>query len=74
SVKKDDYYVAMAVAWAISICFIKYPKETMIYLNDNNLDDNTYNKALQKICESHRVDNETKAIIRSMKRKNFNKV
>lgn len=36
---------------------------------NNTLDDFTYNKALQKIMESHRVDPETKQMIRSMKRK-----
>ncbi|OOM16055.1 DNA alkylation repair protein [Clostridium saccharobutylicum] len=68
-IKHDGYYVKMAVAWALSICYIKYPGRTMIYLKNNNLDDFTYNKALQKITESFRVSKETKSIIRSMKRK-----
>lgn len=67
-IKHDGYYVKMAVAWAISNAFIKYPKETMQYLKKNSLDEWTYNKALQKITESFRVDNKTKEIIRSMKR------
>ena len=67
-IKHDGYYVKMAVAWAISNAFIKYPKETMQYLKKNSLDDWTYNKALQKITESFRVDKKTKEIIRSMKR------
>lgn len=67
-IKHDRYYVKMAVAWAISNAFIKYPKETMQYLKKSSLDDWTYNKALQKITESFRVDNKTKEIIRSMKR------
>lgn len=68
-IKHDGYYVKMAVAWALSICFIKYPDRTMIYLKNNNLDDFTYNKTLQKITESFRISKETKSIIRSMKRK-----
>ena len=68
-IKHDGYYVKMAVAWAISVCFVKYPEKTMAYLKDNTLDDFTYNKALQKIVESFRVNKETKNIIRSMKRK-----
>ncbi|MDD2524222.1 MAG: DNA alkylation repair protein [Endomicrobiaceae bacterium] len=67
-IKHDGYYVKMAVAWAISNAFIKYPKETMQYLKKSSLDDWTYNKALQKITESFRVDKKTKEIIRSMKR------
>lgn len=68
-IKHNGFYAKMAVAWAISICYIKFPDLTMDYLKHNTLDDFTYNKALQKITESYRVDKETKAIIRSMKRK-----
>ncbi len=65
----DDYYVKMAVAWCLQVCFVNFPTETMAYLNDNNLDDKTFNKALQKIRESLKVDKSTKDIIKSMKRK-----
>jgi len=41
----------------------------MEYLKKNELDKFTYNKALQKITESFRVEEEVKEIIRSMKRK-----
>lgn len=68
-INHEGYYVKMAVAWAISICYIKFPEQTMEYLKNNKLDDFTYNKALQKIIESLRVDKETKNIIRNMKRK-----
>lgn len=68
TVHHEAYYVKMAVAWAISIYFIKLPAVTMPYLKDNHLDDWTFNKALQKITESCRVDKETKELIRSMKR------
>lgn len=69
-IQHDGYYVKMAVAWALSICFVKFPEWTMNYLKNNSLDDFTYNKALQKIIESDRIDNETKETIRQMKRKN----
>lgn len=68
-IKHPGYYVKMAVAWAISLCYIKFPQNTMKYLKDNSLDDFTYNKSLQKITESFRVDNETKLIIKNMKRR-----
>ena len=66
----EGYYVKMAVAWALSVCYVKFPQKTMNYLKENHLDDFTYNKALQKIIESYRVSTEDKEIIRSMKRKN----
>ncbi|PJI08995.1 MULTISPECIES: DNA alkylation repair protein [Clostridium] len=68
TVKHSGYYAKMAVAWAVSICYVKFPSETMEYLKNNTLDDFTYNKALQKITESFRVDKDTKNNIRSMKR------
>jgi 3-methyladenine DNA glycosylase AlkD len=68
-VKHKGYYVRMAVAWAVSTCYIKFPEKTMEYLKNNTLDNFTYNKALQKIMESLRVGEDAKVIIRSMKRK-----
>ncbi len=67
-IKSDKYYVQLAIAWCLSICYIKYPKETMRYLKNNNLDDFTYNKAIQKIRESYRVSKEEKEILNKMKR------
>lgn len=70
NIHHEGYYVKMSVAWAISICYIKFPKETMELLQNNELDTFTYNKALQKIIESYRVTKEDKERIRKMKRKN----
>ena len=69
SIRHDGYYVKMAVAWAISICYIKFEELTLDYLKNNNLNDFTYNKSLQKICESLKVDKNSKTFIRGMKRK-----
>lgn len=69
SVKDDGYYLKMAVAWTLSVCFVKFREKTMSYLEDNTLDDFTFNKTLQKITESYRVDDVTKRTIRGMKRK-----
>lgn len=64
------YYAQMAVAWALAECFIKFPDQTWPYLkNSKALDDFTFNKALQKMTESFRVNAETKDLLRSMKRK-----
>ncbi len=58
----------MALAWAISLAFIKMREETVQYLNHNHLKW-TVQKAMQKILESNRVDKETKDMIRNMKKK-----
>ena len=65
----EGYYVKMAVAWAISMVYVKYPKYVMNYLKECKLDDFTYNKAIQKIRESLQVSKEEKELLKSMKRK-----
>ena len=69
NIKNDAYYVKMAVAWALSVYYIKFPQKTMKLFKNNQLDNFTYNKALQKIIESNRVSKEEKDQIRKMKRK-----
>ena len=68
SIRHEGYYVKMAVAWALSVCFVYYPQPTLNYFQQNALDDFTFNKALQKIVESYRVSSEMKKQIKLMKR------
>lgn len=68
NIKSEKYYVQMAVAWAISICFIKYYEKTIEYIKTADLDKFTYNKAIQKAIESYRITKEQKDILRKMKR------
>ncbi len=68
-INRDEYYVEMAIAWLISICYIKYPKETEKYLKNNKLSDFAHNKSIQKIIESTRVSQEEKDKLRKLKRK-----
>ena len=66
--KSDDYYVKMAIAWLMSISYIKYKEKTLVYLV-NIKDDFIYNKTLSKIIDSRRIDRKEKEFIRSLKRK-----
>lgn len=68
-IESSHYYVRMAIAWAVSIYYVHFPKETFSYLDRCSLDGWTYQKALQKILESRRVTAEEKERIRSRKRK-----
>ena len=68
-VRHEDYYVRMAVAWALSIYYVNFPERVTPYLKQSHLDDFTYNKALQKITESRKIGKEEKERIRKMKRK-----
>lgn len=68
AVGHDGYYVKMAVAWGISVCFVKYREKTLAFLKDCSLDDFTFNKSIQKIRESYRVDSADKELLNRMKR------
>lgn len=63
-IRHEGYYVKMAVAWAVSVCYVKFPEKTMHYLDNNRLDDFTYHKALRKITESRCVSQEVRAEMR----------
>ena len=66
SIKSEDYYVKMANAWLISICLVKHYDKTVKFLKSCQLDDWTYNKALQKAIESYRIKD--KDTLRKMKK------
>ncbi len=67
-IKSDEYYVNMAKAWLLSICYIKFKDETFTYLKNSNLDNWTINKTVQKIRESTRVSKEEKNKVLVLKR------
>lgn len=68
-IRNKAYYVKMAVAWALSMCYIKFPQKTEALLRQNSLDDFTQNKTIQKIRESYRVSKEDKQRLTALKRK-----
>ena len=68
SVRLEDYYVKMAVAWGLSVCFVKYREKTLAFFRETDMESWTYNKALQKTRESYRVTQEDKEMLKGMKR------
>ena len=68
-IKHDDYYVKMAVAWAISVCLIKFYEESLCYLQTSELDDFTFQKGLTKAVESYRISPERKEMLKEMRKK-----
>lgn len=68
-ISHEGYYVKMAVAWALSVCFVKFRAQTLPVFEKDALDAFTHNKAIQKCCESYRVSDADKALLRGLKRK-----
>lgn len=67
SVGSDEYYVNMAVAWALSVAYVKYKKKTLPLIENKMLPVWVHNKTIQKICESYRVDKEDKQYLKTLK-------
>ncbi len=68
TMQDDGYYLKMGVAWGIATAYVKYPEKTLALLKENNLDDFTFHKAIQKMQESYRISKEEKTVLKSMKR------
>lgn len=68
-VRDDRYYVRMAMAWTLSMCFVYFPERTERFLDGCGLDDFTYNKTIQKACESFRVSPEDKRRLKTKRRR-----
>lgn len=69
NIKHDGYYVKMAASWTLAEIGIKFNEKFMNYFtgNQNHLDKFTYNKTIQKMLESRRIDKKQKEILRKMK-------
>ncbi|WP_428066059.1 DNA alkylation repair protein [Candidatus Proelusimicrobium volucris] len=67
-IKAEGYYRQMGVAWAISVCYVKFPAKTEEFLKKRTLDVFTHNKAISKIRESFRVNKADKDRLQALKR------
>lgn len=65
----EDYYVKMAVAWAYSILLVKFFEPTFAYLSQCALDTFTFQKTIQKACESRRIDENQRIRLRELKQR-----
>ena len=62
-----DYYAQMAQAWALSVCFVKYPEKALPHLGEGILSPEVRRMTLQKIAESRRLTGPWREIIRQMR-------
>ncbi len=67
AVRPVGYYASMAVAWAVSVCYVHYPDIVTDLLKSHELDKDTQNRAIQKIVDSLRVTAEAKKEVRKFK-------
>ena len=67
-IKTNDDYAQMAIAWALSICYVKFEEKTLNHLLNSNMDKYIFNKTIQKIIESNRISKETKSELKLLKK------
>lgn len=68
SIDDDRYYVMMAIAWALSVAFVKYEAKVVPILESKTLPKELHNTTIQKIKDSYRVDKETKNYLSTLKK------
>lgn len=67
SVKSDEYYVNMVIAWFFATALAKQYKETLPYIEQCRLDKWVHNKAIQKAVESYRITSAQKDYLKTLK-------
>ena len=65
--RREDYYINMALAWYFSYALIKQYEFTLPLFQRQTLSPWVHNKALQKAVESRRIAPEIKAYLRTLR-------
>ncbi|MBR6642328.1 MAG: DNA alkylation repair protein [Lachnospiraceae bacterium] len=69
SVRSEEYYVKMVVAWYFATALAKQYDAVLPYLTEHKLDVWTHNKTIQKAVESYRITPEQKAYLKTLRQK-----
>lgn len=67
SVKSDEYYVNMMIAWYFATALAKQYDEAVKYIETKALPEWVHNKTIQKAVESLRISKEQKTYLRTLK-------
>ena len=67
AVRSEEYYVRMMVAWYFATALAKQWDAALPYIEGGRLDPWTHNKTITKACESFRVSDERKALLRGLR-------
>ena len=67
SVKSEEYYINMMIAWFFATALAKQYDESIVYIENRLLGNWIHNKTIQKAIESTRITAETKSMLRKLK-------
>ena len=65
----DEYYVQMAEAWLICDLAVFNPDEVIKFLEKSKIKYNILGRAIQKICDSFRISDDVKEIVKRLREK-----
>lgn len=66
-INREEYYIKMAVAWALATALAKYENKVMPIIESKALDTWVHNKAIQKARESYRITKDKKEYLNTLK-------
>ena len=64
SIKTDDYYAQMSIAWALSICYINFFDITHSHIMQSEISSDILKMTIRKVCESLRPTPEQKSFLK----------
>jgi len=73
SVKSEEYYIKMMVAWYFATALAFQYDKAVTYIENNALEEWERKKSIQKAVESYRVTDEHKEYLKSLRKNNVNK-
>ncbi len=67
TIKSDEYYINMAIAWYIATALASNWNMVIPYIEEQKFDKLVHNKSIQKAIESYRITPEQKAYLKRLK-------
>lgn len=67
-IRHEGYYAKMGVAWAFSVCLVKFTNKTLAFFKSEDVHPWILNKTIQKSCESFRISPQLKQTLKLLKK------
>ena len=67
NLKKQDYYIMMGAAWLVAEVLVKHFQEGVRFLEEGCMPKTMHNKAIQKACESFRISDKEKDLLKLLR-------
>ncbi len=67
NIKSNEYYVNMMIAWYFAEALVKQYDIAVKYIIEQKLDKFTHQKAIQKAIDSHRISDNQKAFLKTLR-------